>query len=61
MKIFNMFKKILKTLEIIADNGFVLQLVDAIMNLSPFGVLWRQLGSQCIIGRERSVSLRSNL
>ena len=60
MKIFNMFKKILKTLEIIADNGFVLQLVDAIMNLSPFGVLW-QLGSQCIIGRERPVSLRSNL
>ena len=55
-----MFKKTLKTLEIIADNGFVLQLVDAIMNLSPFGVLW-QLGSQCIIGRERSVSLRSNL
>ena len=57
-----MIKKHLKTLEITPGNGLVLQFLNAIMNLASIGIL-RSLGSQYIIGTERSlyVNLRSNI
>ena len=44
-------KSILKILEITPDNGLVLQVLDALMNLARICVLW-SLGSQYNIGKE---------
>ena len=56
MKVFYTIKKHLKLLEITPDNGLVLQFLNAIMNLASIGIL-SSLGSQYIIGTERSLSI----
>ena len=56
MKVFHTTKKHLKLLENTPDNGLVLQFLNAIMNLASIGIL-SSLGSQYIIGTERSLSV----